>query len=263
MKKILKYLSVAIICVCLSFTLAGCMFNNQTTTKLTKENAWETLKLASTKFLLNIDGVRDNLILNQKTYDYVGNMTVSETGFYTTELGEKFGYQKLVLENQTQWFSFYTEKDSINSCVNAQIVKSNTSSNYLCNNKNTINYNFESSCGLLSMNFLVDNYDENHEELSINDLVSYEITSDENYKITFAHFWEGSSLFESTTNCVSIIEYIITTDYKFASYKVNCGPIENWSSTDSQVSLSTSMDFVYGNINVSEVSDLILVIKQS
>lgn len=262
-KKVVKSLGVGALLCAGAFTFAGCSLNaedkalvenkvaelqqqleennslleqqnNLINQQLLVDRAWGLIQTAQAKLLLNIDGIRDNLVMEQSVGEYTSIQV-----FYKTTSGDYVFSQDnhVVYEDNSGIYSYrYNDKEAFYEKV--ELSDYNRMEVYFVEQLN-------------SFNFVGDATKEN--------ITSVEILNNGDYKIKVVY--NRIEELEYTSQQVStILELVISPDGKCVSVHQSNINIQKWEGNDDEgdetaawISKDLIVKFKYGAVDVEEV----------
>jgi len=262
-KKVIKTLGVGALLCAGAFTFAGCSLNaedkalvenkvaelqqqlaennalleeqnNLINQQLLVDRAWGLIQTALAELLINIDGVRDNLVM-----EYTLAQETSIQVFYKTSSGDYVFAQDnhVVYEDNSGMYSYrYNDKDDLYEKV--KLGDWNSMEVYFVEELN-------------SFNFVGDATKEN--------ITSVEILNNGDYKITIVYN-RNKELEYTSQQVATILELVISPDGKCSSIKKSNMDIQKWEGNDDEGDETSAwiykdgmIEFKYGAVDVEEV----------
>ena len=208
--------------------------NNLINQQLLVDRAWGLIQTAQAKLLMNIDGVRDNLIMEQT----LGQETSIQEFYKTTSGDYVFAQNNHVVYEDNSGIYSYRHNDKEAFYEKVELSDYNCMEVYFVEELN-------------SFNFVGDATKEN--------ITSIEILNNGDYKIKIVY--NRIKELEYTSQQVStILELVISSDGKCVSAHQSNINIQKWEGNDDEadetaawISKDLIVKFKYGEVNVEEV----------
>lgn len=279
-KTILKTLGVGAVATLGLFTMAGCsvkltdeqiekvmytvdnsdQFMKDTLNLLEKQNAqldldeaWNLYKLASTKFLLNEDGIRNNLKVVMTCFDeYSEVVDYSQVhNFYSHAGQDVFSVEFEGLGYNIVYNDFDGDDELIYYYYNYDgDIHKGLQGNGIIEQYATVNINFSTLYGVTK-----------------EQIVSCEILENGNYKLTFVNERLEEQENEETIKYLSIFNLEISKDAKFISEKVSTGLFNEEgtmiSSGVMEDAATAVIEYQYGEVDVEDILEKLEIAKSA